>query len=172
MQSSGNKTIVTIFFSAPLRLLILTFFILLSPSCSNDAYYEEFRKVDKEAWHMHDIKEYVVNISDTTTAYRLIFTIRNTTDYAYSNLYMFFTTVKPDQSIMRDTIECLLADRYGYWLGKGVGKIRENRFLIKDHQTFTDTGEYRFTLEQAMRDEVVKGIADVGLRIEKVTLSQ
>jgi gliding motility-associated lipoprotein GldH len=172
MQSPGSKRIVTIIFSTPLRLLTLAFFIFLSTSCSNDAYYEEFREVEKEAWHMHDIKEYLVDVSDTTAAYRLIFTIRNTTDYAYSNLYMFFTTVKPDQSIMRDTIECLLADRYGHWLGKGVGKIRENRFLIKDHHNFADAGEYKFTLEQAMRDEVLEGIADVGLRIEKVTSPQ
>jgi gliding motility-associated lipoprotein GldH len=172
MQAPGSKPNVMFFFSAPLRLLTLAFFIFLSTSCSNDAYYEEFREVDKEAWHMHDIKEYMVDVSDTTAVYRMIFTIRNTTDYAYSNLYMFFTTVKPDQSIMRDTIECLLADRYGHWLGKGVGKIRENRFLIKDHHSFTDTGEYKFTLEQAMRDEVLEGIADVGLRIEKVTSPQ
>jgi gliding motility-associated lipoprotein GldH len=172
MQSPGRKPIVTIFFSVPLKLLTLAFFFFLSTSCSNDAYYEEFREVDKEAWHMNDIKEYKVDISDTTAAYRLIFTIRNTTDYAYSNLYMFFTIVKPNQSTERDTIECLLADRYGYWLGKGVGKIRENRFLIKDQHTFTNAGEYKFTLEQAMRDEVLEGIADVGLRIEKVTSPQ
>jgi gliding motility-associated lipoprotein GldH len=172
MQSSGNKTNVTTFFSVPLRTLILSCFIFLTTSCSNDAHYEEFREIDSEAWHMDDTKEYIVDINDTTAAYRLIFTIRNTTDYAYSNLYMFFNIVKPDESIVRDTIECLLADRYGHWLGKGVGKIRENRFLIKENHIFTDAGEYKFTLEQAMRDEVLEGIADVGLRIEKVTSPQ
>jgi gliding motility-associated lipoprotein GldH len=172
MQSPGSKSIVTIFFSALLKLLTLAFVISLSTSCSSDAYYEEFREVEKEAWHTNDIKEYIVDVSDTTSVYRLIFTIRNTTDYAYSNLYMFFTTIKPDQSTVRDTIECLLADRYGYWLGKGVGKIRENRFLIKDQHNFSDIGEYKFTLEQAMRDEVLEGIADIGLRIEKVTSPQ
>jgi gliding motility-associated lipoprotein GldH len=149
-------------------LVAIIIVTVINTSCSNDAFYEEFREVKNEAWDMADIKEFPVHINDTSANYRLIITIRNTTDYAYSNLYMFFTTINPDQTASRDTIECLLADRYGNWLGKGFGKIRENRFLIRGQYSFPDTGDYFFTLEHGMRDEVLEGITDIGLRIEKI----
>ncbi|MBE0661615.1 MAG: gliding motility lipoprotein GldH [Bacteroidales bacterium] len=141
-------------------------------SCNDNAYYEEIKPVEGELWDMRDIKEFSVNVDNSEASYRLIFTVRNTTDYAYSNLYLFFTTTYPDQEITRDTIECLLADRSGQWLGKGVGKIRESRFLIKDRMNFPDTGNYIFTLEQAMRDETLPGIADIGIRIENIAQAE
>jgi gliding motility-associated lipoprotein GldH len=154
------------------QFLMIVSLLWLMPACSNDAFFEEFRKTDGETWHMNDLKEFPVYINDTAATYRLIFTIRNTTDYEYSNLYIFFTSIAPGQILTRDTIECLLADRYGRWLGKGFGKIRENRFLIKDNLFFPETGEYLFTLGQAMRSESLKGIADVGLRLEKTGSTQ
>ena len=155
-----------------MQFLMIASLLLLMTACSNDAFYEEFRKIDGEVWHMNEVKEFPVHINDTAATYRLIFTIRNTTDYEYSNLYIFFTSIAPGQIATRDTIECLLADPYGRWLGKGFGKIRENRFLIRDNLFFTDTGQYLFTLEQAMRSESLKGIADVGLRLEKTGSTQ
>lgn len=153
-----------------LKILCLAFIFSVLLSCNEDAYFEEYRKVEQDTWHMDDIKEFTIQIDDTS-AYRMIINIRNTTDYSYSNLYMFLTMLHPRQSARRDTIECLLADPYGHWLGKGVGKIRESRFLIKDNFSFPDTGNYLFKIEQAMRDVTLEGIADVGLRIEKISLS-
>jgi gliding motility-associated lipoprotein GldH len=150
-------------------LLVISVVVM---GCSDNAYYEEIRPVENEMWDMRDIKEFNVNVNNSDADYRLIFTVRNTTDYAYSNLYLFFTTTYPDQKTTRDTIECILADRSGQWFGKGVGKFRESRFLIKDHLSLPDTGNYSFTLEQAMRDEILAGISDIGIRIENKTNAQ
>jgi len=154
-----------------LKLLVQTLMIALSllliTACGNDAFYEEFRTVDEETWNLHEIKEFPVLINDTTASYTLIFTIRNTTDYAYSNLYLFLTTVYPDNTATRDTVEFMLADRSGRWLGKGFGKIRESRFMVKDQLRLPQAGDYLFAIQQAMRHESLHGIADVGLRIEK-----
>lgn len=153
----------------PIIALLLALF---GSGCSNDAFFEEFSETREETWNMDDHKEFQVKIVDHLASYRLIFTIRNTTNYPYSNLYMFFTTIHPDNTATRDTIECLLADRSGRWLGKGTGRIRESRFLIREQFAFPDTGDYRFILEQAMRDEKLNGITDIGLRLEQITLSK
>lgn len=150
-----------------LKAIIPFLFAFLFSGCGNEAYYEEFKIVEQEKWDMNDIKEFRFHIGDISAGYSLIYTIRNTTDYPYSNLYLFATMHLPDQTAVRDTIECLIADKYGNWLGKGFGKIRENRFLIKEMYNFPDSGNYLITIEQAMRDTVLHGITDVGLRIEK-----
>jgi len=52
-------------------------------------------------------------------------------------------------------------------VGKGTGKIRDNRILLKEHLRFPSRGDYTFEIEQAMRDISLKGIEDIGIRIEK-----
>jgi len=151
--------------------IIAALLVLFNPGCGRDAFYEDFKETADETWSIDDAKEFTVNIDNNSLSYRLIFTIRNTTDYPYSNLYLFFTTIDPNNIATRDTIECLLADRSGRWLGRGIGKIRESRFLIREQFIFADTGNYRFILEQAMRDEQLRGITDIGLRLEQITLS-
>lgn len=67
----------------------------------------------------------------------------------------------------RDTIECTLADKSGKWLGKGSGRYRDNRILIRDDIRFPRKGEYTLRLNQAMREEVLEGISEAGVRLEK-----
>jgi len=150
--------------------IIAALLLLFNAGCGRDAFYESFSQTTEETWSIDNPKEFEVKIDNNTVNYRLIFTIRNTTDYPYSNLYLFFTTINPNGTSTRDTIECLLADRSGRWLGSGSGKIRESRFLIREQFAFPDTGNYRFILEQGMRDEHLHGITDVGLRLDQITL--
>lgn len=150
-------------------VLIQLLLLFLLSGCGKNAYFEKFSTVEQENWDMNDIKEFNFRIDDISTSYNMIFIVRNTTDYPYSNLFLFTNMHLPDHTNVGDTIECLVADKYGYWLGKGFGKIRENRFLIKDSFRFADTGNYVLTLEQAMRDTLLSGITDVGLRIEKLS---
>jgi gliding motility-associated lipoprotein GldH len=141
--------------------------ILLLSSCKSDVYFGESHSIHNEAWHMNNIAEFPVSLYDVQQDYRLILSVRNTTDYQYSNIYFFFTTIYPDQTAIRDTIECMLADRSGRWLGSGVGRIRESNFLIREPLHTPIAGEYRFIIQHAMRDEVLSGITDVGVTIEK-----
>ncbi|MBK8414603.1 MAG: gliding motility lipoprotein GldH [Bacteroidetes bacterium] len=65
-------------------------------------------------------------------------------------------------------MECILASPEGRWLGEGLGDIWDNRILFKENVQFTQPGEYRFELNQAMRINPLPGIMDAGIRIEKV----
>jgi len=152
-------------------LLILSMTIFLS-SCRSDIYFGKSHAIHNEAWHLNNIAEFPVSIFDVQQDYRLILSVRNTTDYPYSNIYFFFTTIYPDQTVRRDTIECMLADRTGRWLGSGFGRIRESNFLIRDPLSTPLAGEYRFIIQHGMRDEALNGITDVGITIEKTQSSK
>ncbi|HEX2683910.1 MAG TPA: hypothetical protein VHL77_08250, partial [Ferruginibacter sp.] len=53
------------------------------------------------------------------------------------------------------------------WFGTGMDDIFEYRKLIQQRTRFTRPGQYRFTLEQIMRDDPLENVMNVGLRIEK-----
>ena len=116
---------------------------------------------------MNDKVKFHVNITDLQSRYSFYINVRNADDYKFSNLYLFLHTNLPNGKITRDTIECQLADYDGKWLGSGITGIKFNRFLFQQGVRFPVSGEYLFTIEQAMRVNDLKGITDIGIRMEK-----
>jgi gliding motility-associated lipoprotein GldH len=150
------------------KTLIIAFFsVLLMSSCDQSVVFEKNQPIPSEGWHYRDIVSFEAEVNDTTSLHNLYINVRNTTDYGYSNFYLFLNIEFPDGTTLRDTIECILAQRNGQWSGKGFGKIRSNSFLFRTNVWFPQPGNYVFRMEQAMRTELLEGIADIGLRIER-----
>jgi len=149
------------------HLLILLLFLLIFYSCDSKRIFEENKKIEKGVWNTADKANFEVNITDIYARYNFYINVRNEGDYPYSNLYLFMHTLFPDGTTARDTIECQLADYDGRWLGSGIGSVKYNRFLFKQGVKFRQPGTYVFELEQAMRTKELKGVADIGIRVEK-----
>jgi gliding motility-associated lipoprotein GldH len=146
----------------PFPLLV---FVLVS--CSTKTIYDKSLPVPGDSWDMNERVSFEVPVTDTAVSYRFFLNLRHTTDYRYSNIYFFIRTRFPDGRTGRDTVECILSDREGKWLGKGVSNIRDNQVLLRRGLRFPQRGNYIFEIEQAMRDEELEGVRDVGIRLEK-----
>jgi len=48
-----------------------------------------------------------------------------------------------------------------------MGKILENQVLLQKNFVFPLQGNYKFNIEQGMREQELEGVADVGIRIER-----
>ncbi len=146
-------------------IFLLSFLILLS-SCDNKMIYEKNKKINKGVWNQKDIVKFNVEISDTISLHNFYINIRNSGNYTYSNIFLFINTIFPDGKKVRDTVECMLANPDGQWLGKGLSDIKYNRILLKKGIKFLQKGNYSFEFEQGMRKENLLGIVDIGIRIE------
>jgi gliding motility-associated lipoprotein GldH len=111
---------------------------------------------------------YDVIIEDTSALYNVYINIRNNKNYPYQNLWLFLENQNPDSSIVKDSVECYLADQRGKWLGSGMGSIIEMPILYQQQVKFNQKGMYQFRIVQGMRDDVLQGISDVGVRVEKL----
>lgn len=141
-------------------------FILLS-SCDSKRVYEQNVDIPENIWDKDKPVYFDVPITDTVSLHNVYINIRNASGYGYSNIYLFLDTKYPNNTISRDTIECILADPSGKWLGDGSGDIWDNQILFKKNVRFRQIGTYKFRYEQAMRMPKLPMIMDVGLRIEK-----
>jgi gliding motility-associated lipoprotein GldH len=139
-------------------------------SCDNNRIFEENISVPNKEWMVDYKPTFDFEIQDTTLFYNFYINLRNNTDYPYSNLYLFVNSYLPDGSMATDTLEVYLANREGKWLGKGLGKIKESRFFLKQNLVFPRKGQYSIEIEQAMRTEKLIGIEDIGIRIEQAEL--
>jgi len=99
--------------------------------------------------------------------YDFYINIRHSEAYAYRNIYFFVNTVFPNGNISRDTIECMLADIRGKWYGNGYGNIKENKILIRRNLQFQNAGLYKIVFIQAMREDELQGMSDIGILIDK-----
>jgi gliding motility-associated lipoprotein GldH len=136
-------------------------------SCDSKRFYEENKSIQNGIWLSTSSPVFNVTITDTIARYNLYLNVRNEGIYPFSNLYLFIRTTLPGGKIATDTVECQLADPDGKWRGSGLGNIKFNQFLFQRAMAFPRRGLYRFELEQAMRVKELKGIRDVGIRIEK-----
>lgn len=148
------------------RAFVLLLVVVLFASCDSNRIYEEHFAVDNNEWRSDDIKTFKFEIEDTLSPLNLFVNFRTTTDYPYSNLFIFLHSEYPDGYNDKDTLEFLLAESNGKWKGENSGTIVENRILISSGGRFTTRGTYTFSIEQAMRDEALPEIIDVGFRVE------
>jgi gliding motility-associated lipoprotein GldH len=148
-------------------LMLLATTLCLLASCDRNRVYEKNISIENQVWNYRNVLEYPVTITDAATPCNFYLNIRNTNRYRFSNLFLFIETHYPDGKMSRDTVECVLADPGGRWLGKGLGSIRESRILLRKNVLFPWKGDYLFRIEQAMRVDDLEGIQDMGIRIEK-----
>ena len=148
-------------------LAILPAFFLILTSCSSGTLYDNNKSMPDNVWKSDQIIRFDVELEDTVNICKFYLNVRHSTDYRYANLFLFINTTFPDGREARDTVECILADPSGKWLGKGISDIRDNQVLLRRGIRFPQQGIYIFEFEQAMREPELEGIMDLGLRIVK-----
>lgn len=165
MNLTSNNSILHLLFDKRFFVLIISVCLF---SCDSKKVFDQYIQVENGVWKRENIAKFSINIEDTTSAHNLYINIRNKGNYPFSNLYMFVKVEGPDGNFSVDTVNCILADKSGKWLGKGIGDLWDVKVPYIGGFKFAKLGEYKFSFEQAMRvNNGLEGITDVGLRIER-----
>ncbi|HEY4110467.1 gliding motility lipoprotein GldH [Puia sp.] len=135
-----------------------------------DGMYEKDIPLPGQQWAGNFRPTFTFDISDKDTAYRytVFIVIRHTDAYNYNNIWIRGSIRQPGDSVVRnDRYDLLLATNDKGWLGTGMEDIYEQRVVIQQSTKFSRPGEYSFALEQVMREDPLKHILNVGVRIER-----
>ena len=159
-------------------MLRISLFIMvlcgLLASCESPPAYVFVEEIPNGEWPAEKRFGGEFEVTDTINPHHFYVTLRNTEDYKNSNLFLFLHTHFPNGRKSKDTIECVLTDRYGRWLGSGNGfivdhKVITNKVMYRYQKKFPLSGTYSFEIEHAMRTDTLHEILDVGVRIERVS---
>jgi len=153
-----------------------SFFILLTvitfSSCDKKRVFDEYKTVGS-AWHKDSIITFDLPILDSTKRYNLFINLRDNNNYQYNNLFLIVSIEKPNGYTKVDTLEYQMVSPDGTILGEGFTDIKESKLFYKEKVRFR--GKYKVSIKQAVREtgkvpgvELLEGITDVGLRIEKI----
>ncbi|GAA6340129.1 hypothetical protein I090019C5_13670 [Phocaeicola massiliensis] len=95
--------------------------------------------------------------------------IRHQESYPYRDLWMNISTnVKDTSTYTTDTLQLFLADKTGNWNGNGPGGLYQFTKLYTPSFTIAqDSASRNIRIVHIMTDNPLKGISDVGIRLEK-----
>ena len=152
-------------------LLSLTIPVLFISGCQTIDLYEKTVNIPGHRWKSSFRPSFTFTISDTTVPYKIFVTLRHRDQYHYNNIYLSLSTRRPGQDSTQTAMYDLKlgTDEEG-WRGSGMDDIYEHRIpLVPDGQDFyfKMKGDYTFTIAQAMREDPLEYVMNVGLRIEK-----
>lgn len=140
--------------------------LLLIASCTTVDLFEKTVTVPAHAWANGFRPSFEFTIKDTQSLYQLYLVLRHNDKYNYNNIYVNLYIKAPgEDSIVKVQRDLPLATREK-WTGTGMDDIYENRIELGPAQPLK-AGNYKFTLEQIMREDPLQNILDVGIRIEK-----
>lgn len=150
-------------------MLLVTGSVWLS-SCTKIDLYEKVATLPNHEWKSAYRPSFTFDIKDTTVPYQIYVILRHNEKYNYNNIWVNLHTKSPDGTVSKAQYELPLATNANGWLGTGMDDLYEHRIAltpINQQFYFKKAGTYTFTLEQIMREEPLKNVMNVGLRIEK-----
>lgn len=115
----------------------------------------------------HKVKA-VIEISDSSKPYNIYFKLRHTADYGYSNIFVLLHLRKQGEKKQSRRYEYRLAQPDGQWNGAGSGNLFTYTLPLLTNYKFPAPGKYELELEQNMRDNPLKEISDVGIKVSEI----
>ena len=159
---------IILFKSYILKVALYIFGLFVLISCSNKQTTEQYKVFSEQKWNTDSVVVFSLNKKDSITPQDIVLKIRHSTEYKFQNLYVF--------TLFRgfvDTVEIVLSEKNGKWLGKGFGDIREIDIVLMKNVVLETNSKNKIIIEQAMRygdsSEITNldGIIAVGISTHK-----
>jgi gliding motility-associated lipoprotein GldH len=147
--------------------------LIVLVSCDKKRVFDEYKSVGN-GWNKDSIVSFDLPALDVKKQYNLFLNIRDNNDYPFNNLFLIVSMEQPNKRTIVDTLEYQMANPDGSLLGDGFTDVKDSKLVYKERMKFT-TGGYKVHIKQAVRQtgkvsgvKELKGITDVGFRIEKI----
>jgi gliding motility-associated lipoprotein GldH len=154
-------------------------------SCEQSAMYECSYSFKKNTWEQNVKPRFTFTIKEITKEHVFVMTLRTTTDYKYSNLWVFLNTKNPKGETTREPVEIAIANSDGSWIGKKTGTVvetevvfirsKEGQFEVFERPgnpprmlkcSLRESGKYTFVVEQGITQTVMDEVLDLTFLVE------
>tara|TARA_B110000971_G_scaffold213706_1_gene244854 strand:- start:399 stop:875 length:477 start_codon:yes stop_codon:yes gene_type:complete len=145
---------------------IVSFSLLVNCTHEN-IVFNEYIDISNSQLSTLDTVVFQTNILDTSNIHDIFLQLRTSTDYKWSNMFIFSEIDFPNSKTRTDTFEIVLMDKKGHWKGNKSGIIINYNYFLYKNIKFPIKGNYKFRFVQAMRDTVLEEVKSIGLKITK-----
>lgn len=140
--------------------------------CTSVDLYEHSVPIPGHSWKSSFKPSFNFTITDTASAYNVFLVLRHNDRYDFNNIYVNIYAKQPgSDSAQKVQYDLRLGSDLTGWMGSGMDDVYEHRILLTPRDQrfyFRKPGTYTFTVEQIMREDPLRNVYDVGVRIEKL----
>ncbi len=134
-------------------------------SCTQVNVFENNTNIPNQAWQSSNTATGSFAITDTASLYNMYLILRHTDSYKYNNIWLNVGIQLPGDSMRYNKMTIDLATDASGWMGTGMNDIWELRQLV--YLPIKKMGTYKYSIGQIMRDDPLKSVLSVGVRLEK-----
>lgn len=151
------------------KIFLLSSLVLLIASCQKESVYNQYVDLEEGNWQLDSLINFEFEIKATSKPVDVFYNIRHDVSYPFYNLYTKYELTDPKGKIVRSNMhEAKLMDATtGVPNGTGESIFDNQILLLKDFK-FPESGKYKFSIKQYMREQQLEGILAVGLTIREV----
>ena len=150
------------------HLAFITFICISLAACSPINVYEKSVAIPSQTWYYNNVPSFSFNITDSLAYYNIYVVLRHTDAYEYNNIWLRLGIQAPGSLQNFQNLDLTFGTDAKGWEGEGMDDIFEVRKNItRGPVPFKKAGTYTFTIAQIMRENPLKHILNVGIRVEK-----
>ena len=144
--------------------------VMLMACTSEPRVDADFRAIDTAGWAYGDTLNFEPELSDSITDCRVAVVVRHTSAYIFSNLWLEMRSGAQhgDSTEHVDTLQVVLADTYGRWLGRGSGISYVKVDTLPGRYSIVNDRPVR--LRHIMRADTVANLEQIGIIFIKDTV--
>lgn len=149
-------------------LLLMCLAAMLSMACRWDnTLYHSYQPVAEE-WRQTDTLRFLLPRMERGEVCRMAVGVRYADNYPYRSLWLVVSHNLTDSTeILVDTLECMLTDKKGIPIGKGMSSLYQLEIPYNIIEA-DGSGTPIVTVTHCMRGEPLEGICDIGLHLYAV----
>ena len=148
------------------HLFLAVFGVWATVSCGPAPILDELTTFEEHRWHMDSVVQVQWEPQDSGIPVFMSLYVRHLSDYPYNNLFLFRTISTMEGVAYADTVNVHLADELGQWNGSGMSDLKTMMVPVGKSAVRFNKGErYTLRVQHGMRDTVLYGIQDIGVRL-------
>ena len=153
------------------NLVALIVLIGMLASCTEALFYDKVYSFKDQEWTQRVKPSFVVDIKEADKEYAFIINLRTTTNYKYSDLWIYMNTITPDGKKVREPFKISITNPDGSWAGIKTGTIVQNQLQFGKSK-LPMKGKYTFTLEQGITNSKIDEVLDIGLSVKRFNVEE
>ncbi len=140
---------------------------LLCACIGRKTLFHTYQSLPSAGWLRGDTLSFDIDVSDSLTFYHLSVGIRHQENYPYQNFPLSVSWVAPDNTLLSSkTLLITLSDSLGNWVGKGLGNLYQTSISAGELPVHAP-GRYQVRISSHLPDNLLPGISDIGIQIER-----
>jgi gliding motility-associated lipoprotein GldH len=142
---------------------------LFLASCDKARVFEDNREFKQRFWTVNDEPSFRFVIDDSTSTYNVYYNVRNSLQYDWDRIFVTYTLSDTSGAeLSRKLVYHDLFDPTGRPLGdSGIGDLYDHQFPLLNGFRFPRRGTYTIRLTQFTRQDTLRGVLAVGVRVER-----